>query len=788
MSASSPNSSGAPHPPKATGKAVDWIVNHPWASILLSLLVVALMAAGAPRLKFSNDIRVFFSEDNPDLQAYEAMEKTYSKSTNVLIVVSPKDPGASIFTPENLAVVQELTDKAHKTPYSRRVDSLTNFQHSYAEEDDLMVEDLVPEGASTLPPEEIARIRSIALADPLLVNRLVSADGKVTAINIPIHLPGDNPLAEQPEVATFVRKLAAEIEAAHPGIDVRLTGIIMINQELAEAAQKDFTTLVPVMFGFILLALGILLRSVVGPVAAVAVILLSNVAAFGLAGWLGIGLSPPAISAVNMIMTLAIADSVHILAIFRQNLRQGQSRQEAMRQSLDLNFGAVFLTSFTTVLGFLSLNTSDSPPFRDLGNIVAIGVSFAWLLAHTLLAPMMILFTRKPAPDAVASEHQSPMLTALARLIEAKPKAILVVSGAFTLIMTGFVFRNHLNDEFLKYFDAKSEFRQDTDFTINNLTGFEYIEYSISSGSEGGIADPEYLKKLDAFAQWFRQQPKVRHVYSHTDMIKRLHKNLNGDKPEFFRLPDTRPVATDCLTVYEMSLPAGHDLNDRINLDKSATLFRVSLSGITSNEMIALDEKAVQWLKDNKFSPGSSGTGQSLMFAHIGLRNIESMLWGTVLALILISLCMVAVTRSWKLGLLSLLPNLCPAAIGFGLWGIFVGQVGLAISVVVGMTLGIVVDDTIHFMTKYLEYRRKGGLDSAEAVTRTIHHAGHAMITSTITLVGGFGILAFSGFELNRGMGILSAIVIAIALFFDLFLLPVLLRWADGGLTRRGKA
>lgn len=768
-----------------SGRAVEWIVNHPWLSILLSLVLVFGSGYGASRLNFSNDIRVFFSPENPDLQAFDAMEQTYSKSANVLMVVTPKDPGASIFDREILSAVRELTEKGWEMPHSRRVDSITNFQHSYADGDDLMVEDLVAEDPKDMPDEELERIRKIALEDPLLLNRLISADGKVTGINIPIHLPGEKPLVEQPEVANIARKLAAEAMAAHPGIVVHLTGIVMINQELAEAAERDFVSLVPLMFGFILLSLGILLRSIAAPLCAFAVILLSNVAAFGLAGWFGILLSPPAISAVNMIMTLAIADSVHILAGFRQHYREGVTRREAMRRSLDINFGAVFFTSLTTVLGFLSLNTSDSPPFRDLGNIVAIGVVFAWLLAHTLLPPIMILVPSKPKP-AVAHGSEGRFLQFVASINQRRPVALLVGGTVVVMLFGGFIFRNQLNDEFVKYFDAKSEFRVATDFTIDRLTGFEYIEYSIDSGSEGGIAEPEYLRKLDAFAEWFRKQPKVRHVYSHTDMVKRLHKNLNGDDPAAYRIPDSRPVASDCLTMLEMSLPFGLDLNDRINLDKSATLFRVSLGSITSNEMLALDESAQKWLRDHGLSAESKGTGQSLMFAHIGLRNIKSMLVGTVLALVLISLCMVFITRSWKMGIISLLPNLAPAAIGFGIWGLLVGQVGLAISVVVGMTLGIVVDDTIHFMTKYLEYKRSGRKPS-EAIDHAIRHCGDPMLTSTITLVGGFAILAFSTFELNKGMGILSAIVIAVALFFDLLFLPALIRWSEGGLKSTEK-
>ena len=774
------------------GTFIQWVTTHPYLVLAGTMALLVVVCFGVKYLSFSNDIRVFFSEENPQLKAYDAIEETYSKSINVLFVVSRKD-GGSLFDRKTLSAIQMLTDSAWEMPYSRRVDSLTNYQNSYAEQDDLMVEDLVPVEAMELTDEELARVRVTALADPLLVNRLVSADGTVTGINVPINLPGKEPLLEQPEVAEFARSLAERVEGQYPELEVMLTGIIMINQELSESAARDFTSLIPIMFLFIAISLGVLLRSVVAPLAVLAVIFLSNALAFGAAGWIGIGLSPPVVSAVNMIMTMAIADAVHVLTSFREQFVSGGRPEKvmAMIHSLKINFKPVFLTSLTTMLGFLSLNTSDSPPFRDLGNIVAIGVFFAWLLVYTLLPSLVILLPVKARPMEMPQGNRrigiDLLLDRLASFVTLRP-VMMVVSGVVaTLVIGGFLLRNELNDEFVKYFDENTAFRKATDFTIENLTGFEYIEYEVWAESPGGIAEPEYLAKLDAFAEWYRQQPKVLHVYAHTDMIKRLHKNLMGDDPDKYVIPESRAIATDCLTLYEMSLPFGFDLNDRINLDKSATLMRVSLANITSNELLALDAGARQWRlehglgdADGSFEEETlAGTGQSLMFAHIGLRNIYGLLGGTVAALVLISLCMVAITRSLKFGLISLAPNLAPAAIGFGIWGICVGQVGLAISVVVGMTLGVVVDDSIHFLVKYLDFRRQQGLSPGEAISRTMSHVGRAMITSTVTLVGGFAVLAFSTFELNRGMGILSAIVIGIALVFDLLILPPLLLVID---------
>lgn len=753
---------------------MNWIASHPVLTLVGCLAITALLAVGLPRLRFSNDIEVFFDQSNPQLKAYRALENTYNKWDSVLFVVSPGN--GNVFTRENLAAVEYLTQQAWQLPYSRRVDSINNFQNSFAQEGDLIVEDLVPDAAA-LSDDDLERVRRIALSEPLLVNRLVSPSGHVTGVNVPVRLPGKDPLKEQPEVALAARRLAADVEEKFPGTQVRLTGIIMINQALAEAGVKDMVTLMPVMFGLMLIGFAVLLRTWASAMAALLVILFANLAAYGLAGWLGIIISPPVISAANMIMTLAVADSVHILTTFMENFRSGMTKSAAMAGSLTTNFGPVFFTSFTTFLGFLSLNTSDSPPFRDLGNVVAAGVLFAWVLTYTLLPAAMLLLPVR-TPQRTASDEQAWGET-LGDWICRNRKTVLVASTLLTLVPATFLIRNKTDDEFLTYFHKDVPFRQHADYAIQNLTGFEYIQYSLDSGEPGGISNPDYLAKVEAFAKWYAQQPKVRHVFAYTDIIKRLNRNMHEDKPEEYRIPEDRELAAQCLLLYELSLPFGKDLTDQINLDKSATLFQVSLANISSNEMLDLDRRARDWLRENDLSPRSEGTGQSLVFAHIGLRNIRSLLGGTVGALVLISLCMIWVTRSWKFGLVSLLPNLAPAAIAFGLWGIFVGEVGLALSVVIGMTLGIVVDDSIHLLSHYLEARRAKGLSPDAAVRQTLKELVKPMVSSTVILVVGFGVLAFSNFELNRGMGLLSAVTIAIALLFDLFALPALLTVID---------
>ncbi|MBL4601172.1 MAG: MMPL family transporter, partial [Emcibacteraceae bacterium] len=364
-----------------------FILKWRWMVIIFSLLVTFVAASGLQHLGFASDYRVFFGKDNPQLKAFEEMQKVYSKDDNILFVIKPNE--GDVFTPKLLRGIQDLTEKAWKAPFSTRVDSLTNFQHSYAVEDDLIVEDLVHK-SNALAPSDLARIKDIALNDPLLVKRLISTDGTTTAVNITFSLP-QKELTEIPITMEFVRNLADEFRANNPDTELAVTGMVAMNAAFFEASMKDMSTLIPIMYGVLLLATFLVLRSISGTVATLFVIALSAIAAMGVGGWLGIKLTPPSAIAPTIILTIAIADSIHILVTMFSSMRAGMTKYDAIVESLRVNFGPVFLTSLTTIIGFLSLNFSDSPPFGDLGNITAAGVAGAWFYSILLLPVLMSL-------------------------------------------------------------------------------------------------------------------------------------------------------------------------------------------------------------------------------------------------------------------------------------------------------------------------------------------------------------------------------------------------------------
>ena len=747
-----------------------WVIRWRFPIIFATLALAVLAASGGRFISFATDYRVFFSDKNPQLEAFEALQNIYTKNDNITFVIQPADE--DVFTPHTLAAVEELTLQAWKIPYAIRVDAITNFQHTSADADDLIVEDLV-EGARALNEEELAEKRAIALAEPSLPNRLISPSTHVTGVTVTLQLPG-KAIDESTKSVAHARELAAAVEAEHPGVTIYLTGIAMLSNAFMEASQHDLSTLVPLMFLVLIVVIGLALRSVSATAATFVVIALSVATAMGLAGWLRVSLTPVSASAPTMILTLAVADSIHLLVTALREMRNGASKHDALVESLRLNMQPIFLTSLTTAIGFLSMNFSDAPPFHHLGNITAAGVWAAFVYSVLLLPALVAVLPLRVR--VVNGQKVRPFMDRLASLVVSRRRPLLWASGAVVLALALLIPRNELNDQFVSYFDESITFRTDTDFATQNLTGVYQVHFSLGADGSGGISEPEYLAKLDEFAHWYREQPNVLHVSTLSDRMKRLNLNMHGDDPAWYRLPDNRELAAQYLLLYEMSLPYGLDVNNQINVDKSATRLVVTLDDISTQEIRAAAEDGEAWLRDNAPSyMRTHGAGSAVMFAHISKRNIDGMLKGTAVAFILVSLSLLIALRSLKFGLLSLVPNLVPAIMAFGLWGLLVGQVNVGLSIVVAMSFGIVVDDTVHFLSKYVRARREKGLDATGAVHYAFSSVGTALVATSAILAAGFLVLSLSPFDMNASMGRLTAIVIVLALLADFFMLPPLL-------------
>ena len=754
-----------------------------WWVILASLAWVAIASGGIALLEFSADYRIFFDEDNPQLLALEELENTYGKNENIAFLVVPDDGDAT--SEDALSATVWLTQTAWQTPYSRRVDSLANFQHTTADGDDLYVRNLV-DPAQLGSAEARSRIRAIALSDPRIAGAILADKGDVSVVNVTIELPQGDMLEAVAEVAEFARSVALEAEERFPGIDLRVVGTVMINQTFVEASIDSQMVFLPASLLLMALILGVLIRGWAGVVATGTVIIFSILASLGLGVWVGLPFSPPISPAPTIVLMIVVANCVHLLVAIRQRLRAGDPRHDAIVEAIRLNLHPVFLASLTTALGFLSMNFSEVPPYRHLGNFVAFGIGASFVLSVTFLPALLSLLPMRAARER---RLRGPSMRRLADIALRYRKPLFWAWVVIVPAMILAIPRNELNDVLVHFFDESVEFRQDTDFMDERLSGNTLLEYSLHASVEGGVTDPRFLAEVSDFASWYREQPSVRHVAVITDTFRQLNQSMHGDDPAFYRIPESQELAAQYLLLYELSLPQGLDLNNQIDRSRSATRMSVSAETLYSKDLLALNARAEAWLDENaSHVAGVNSTGPAALFAYIGQRNIRTMVVGTTVLLLAISGILLFALRSLRLGLTSIVPNLVPAVMGFGVWGLTVGQVGLVLSVVAAMTVGIVVDDTVHFLSKYLRARRQYGQDPEDAVRYAFDTAGRALVTTTVVLVAGFLIFVFSPLIPTAQVGVLTAMIIGFALIADLSLLPALLVGVDRSSGKRDDA
>lgn len=744
-----------------------------WVAIILCLLVAGGASFGAKNLVFSTDYRIFFSDQNPQLRALDRMEKTYAAADNVLFLVRPDD--GTVFTPSHLQTLAHITELAWQLPFSTRVDSLTNYQSSRGVDDDLIVESLVVD-AETLTNADAAHVAELALNDPQIAGRLVTMDGTASVVAVTFNLPEGDADAVM-TTASAALAMAKAMQTLYPGFTVDVTGVVMMNREFATAAKADQMTIYPLMGLFLFLTMVWVLRSFKAASAAVVVVLLSSATAMGLAGWAGIKLTSPSAAASVLVLIIAIADSIHILVSTAALMRDGYGRTDAIKEAVKINMKPVFLTSITTAIGFFSLNWSDAPPFQHFGNIAAAGTIAAWMYSMLLL-PALMSFV--PARELSRTRQVNTAASALVLWVFRRRKAVLGVTFVAFIISLGALTQLRIDDNFIRYFSTSTTFRQSADTMQDYLPGLMSIDYSVSSGEEGGISDPAYLAKLQEFTNWLRTQPEVGHVNSLVEVMKRLNRNMHGDDPAFDKLPEERDLAAQYLLLYELSLPYGLDLNNQINVNKSASRVTAALHDVSTAEIKALKGRSEAWLQQNFPQSGVvEGTGISVIFTYLTIRNIESMLTGTAIAFVLISLCLIVALRSVRLGLLSLAINVLPVIMGFGAWAILHGTLGIYASFVAAAALGLIVDCTVHFLSKYLHARRQLGQGPHDAIQYAYSMVGAALCWSTLILLVGFTALMLSDFMPNAYFGLMAALVIAIALIADFLVLPVLILWAD---------
>ncbi|UUY08375.1 MMPL family transporter [Pseudomonas sp. J452] len=744
-----------------------------WQIVIMTFALFFLAAYGAKKIGVTSSYEIFFGQDNAELLAYEKLKSSYTDTDNLVFVVVPKD--GTVFSQRALAMMHELTEAAGQLPYSNRVDSITNFQHTEANGDDLKVENLVKDPAA-LTPQSIEAIKQVALHEPSLVNNLVSTSGHTAAIYVTFNLKNEHP-DEVKEVAAAAQEIMKPIQARYSDIEIKPIGLTMLSYTYGQAAKIDMGTLTPLMLLLILVVVAFSLKSFMSLATTLLVVLMSMLSTLGCVGWLGYKINSVSAVVPTVVAALIVVYCVHMLVSFMQDYRKGMPKRNAVIEAVKGNVSPFVFTSLTTIIGFLVMNFNDVPPYRELGNIMAIAVTIGFYLSLFFLPALILILPVRQVKDIGKHDRMTNLMRGLANFVIAKRNGILIVTAVVLVGSILLIPKNTLNEKFVEQFDERFQFRKDSDYFTDNIGGIYSIEYSIKrrNASENDIYSPDFNAKVDEFSQWLRSLPEIRHVLTFSDTLKRINKNMHGDDSEWYRLPDNKELTAQYVLLYENSLPYGQDLNNQLTLRKDATRVVVRFDNMMSSDVIKLEQKIATWWDSHGPEYDVTGASTTLMFTHITQRSVDSMIWGTLIGFALIAILLIAALGSLRLGLLSLIPNIVPMVVALALWAVLNGEVGMSFTITVVVVLGIVVDDTIHFLHKYQYAIRELGYSQEGAVRYAFSTVGVALWVSSLALIIGFLVLGLSGFARNADLGLLSAIALFLGLITELLLLPPLL-------------
>lgn len=747
------------------------LMSHKNKFSIFSLLLMVLLGLGLPGLGFDSSYRVFFDEDNTNLQDLDRLNAQFNSPDNVGFLVEAKS--GDLINEENIQSIEKLVKSSWTLPYSTRVESFINAPYSKPEGNNFYVEDLIPE-SRPLDQNGINRIKEMLGRDKYVEGRLISPDHKFAIILVSLVFP-DGEKQDIDGIVSAADEIRNELLSETNGVEIKLFGGAFIDYSTMEASIIDAENLMPLMLGVATLLGYIVLRSIALVIASQIIIFASILSGLGIAGWLGYELNSVSFMAALLILILALADSVHIGSTFLKERQKGLDKYDAVLSSLEKNILAVFLTSLTTAMGFASLNLIDSHAFADLGNVSIFGVAMAFVYSITLFPFLLVLFSKDSVNKGV--EHTAVSKWIADTAIEQR-KWISLFFFALVLITGPFILQNTFNNDYLEFYDENTELRQAVKMLDRNMPNIRTIDYGFETHQENGINNPEFLAKVDQFSSWYEKQDGVANVYSYLDVIKKLNRDMHAGDPDWYKIPEDSALASQYLLLYEMSLSMGQSLEELMDMDRSALKVTIALEHVDDVQVLALEKKANAWLQQNMPDGEVSVASPDLMFAHLSSTIVSSMMNGSFFTVIFVTLTLMLGLKSFRYGLISLIPNLIPAFVVYGVWGLLVKEMNQAVAVTYSVSLGLIVDDTVHILSKYISQRRLG-VNAEAAIRYTLENTAVALIVTTLMVGTGLFIMTFATFAPNAQIGMIMAPIIVIALLFDLFFLPSLLLFLD---------
>jgi uncharacterized protein len=742
------------------------LFEKPKRYIFASLLVSFLMIPQLLTLESDFGVRIWFRTTDPLIKDLNELEQKFGNDERVLLAIHSRE---TIFSKKNLQILSDITEGMWMVPEIARVDSMANYNYSVSEEGDLYS---VPffENISELTKIEIEEKKSIALTDKIIKNRFISLDGKTAVVTAAL-IPNVKGSPNYRLIAEKVRELVKPYEK-DSGLTFHPIGADAYNDAYREVSEDDLKVMIPVDFILMIVLLLFVFRSIDGfmfPVGLVCIVILFTMATGAFLGFKYDNLSA---AIPGILIAICMADSIHILSTYYRSLDNTGDKKEALKATLHKNFIPTFLTSFSTMIGFFSLMTTELIPIKHLGALSGIGTGVAWVFTIFLICPMLKYVPLKKGLKVKRVGVSDELSARYTAWIDRNKKVIVYGISTLAIVSAYLSLQNKVNSDPLKHFSPRLKIAKDTNFLLDTFNGLGGPNVMIDSGVVDGIKSPDFMRKVEAFIVWLEEKDFVNKVTSITKTVRELNKKMNDDDEKYYVIPNTKEQVAELLLLYSLGLPQGMDLNNEMSIDNQfmrlVILWNVHDAQRSLKEIDKMTNKAKELGLEIKV------TGKLPLYHNMVNYIVSSFFKSLSTALILISFLLFIVLKSWKLGALSLLPNVVPLIFG-GAYMYLAGiYVDIGTSIVISVCLGIAVDDTIHFLSHYKEMI-KSGLTPIKSLEKVFIHTGPALVFTTFILTICFGCFIFANFVPNINFGVLCSIILTIALVIDLVYLPAIL-------------
>lgn len=751
-------------------------------TLLAVLTIIVSIVVGWGVTKTSIDPRsdAILPEDDPYAAEVKAVEADFPRSRSALFTFIA--PDGDIFNREALTAMEALHARFGEVQSAVAVGSMVNYRLNAVDETIYGRQYLLPP-VDSLSDNDLAEVRDIALADEDLVKTQLARDGDM-ALAIFKYRPSGEGLSERLEIARSVVALRDRLRGDYPGVEIYVLGNDLFELDSYNAQIKDRNNLAPLVALATTLLLWLCLNSLVYALCTLVVSFLGILLTIGTVGWSGFAFNQISNMGPLVVLTIAMAHGIHIISIYLQGLHEGLSKLEALEQSLRLNLQPVTLATVTTAMGFLSLNYCSSAGIYGFGNAVAMGVVWAYLVTLTLL-PALIMWVptrRIPRPLGVRG-----MIRRVSDLVTQRGNALFWGLSVIIVVCLAMLPLNKVDFDRFEFIDKDSDFHRVITALAEKIGNDQSLVYAIDSGQYYGIADPVFMLEVERFADWLEEQPDVSVVNSYVGMLKTLNEAENDNDEAWHILPDDNLQVIDYLVGYQLVQEIEPHLEPIFDPEYTTVRVVVGTSNLSNVQLLELNKRIEAWHTANinpdyRVLHGSN----TILYARLNDTISRQLLEGFTVSFLLITLTMLVGLRSVRYGLISIAPNLLPPAVVFGVWGLFVGQLSPYILMLFSISIGLVVDDSVHVLSKYMA-ARKAGENPDEAVRYSLDKAGSAITITTAALAMGTFILVFSNTYYYQNVALMLTPIIVVALLLDLLFLPPLLVKLDRFLDRRGE-